>query len=99
APLPPAVEPKPPATCHPEYPVAALRAQVQGATRLRVYVDEQGWVTRAFITQRSGGAYENGLLDEAAAASFTDCRFTPALDASGKPVCPWGDLVHIWKLN
>jgi len=65
-----------------DYPVAALRANEQGATGFTLRVDKEGRVSGCMIKASSG----SGSLDEATCSLVTRrARFRPAVDAEGRP--------------
>lgn len=83
----------------PEYPLAALRAEATGTTRIRFGVDARGRVTDARVLQRSGYSREHRLLDSAAVDTLGRCRFSPGLDASGRPVGGYATVEYVWTLQ
>jgi len=66
-----------------DYPTAALKDDATGTSAFTLLVDETGAVVKCSITQSSG----SDPLDEATCALVsTRALFSPATDASGKPV-------------
>jgi TonB family protein len=78
-----------------DYPAEAFRAGEQGTTSFRLSVGADGAVTNCSVTQSSGST----TLDTATCQLMTSrARFTPAVDAGGRPV---GDTVNAriaWRL-
>jgi protein TonB len=83
----------------PEYPRAAVMAGATGTTRIRFAVDNNGRVTSADLIGRSGRSHEHGLLDRAAVAALSQCRFTPGSDKDGKPVGGQTTVEYAWSLR
>ena len=82
---------------HPEYPVAALRAQATGDTTLHVHVDADDRIIDVHVLRPSGPTREHALMDDAAATSVAQCRFarapgTPAADQ-------WAVITFRWRLE
>ncbi len=78
-----------------DYPIWALREEIQGAVRFELDVDADGTVTACRVTGSSGHA----RLDEHTCALITDrARFDPATDDQGKPVAAtWRNVVR-WSI-
>jgi protein TonB len=85
--------------CKPEYPAAALRAGTTGTSRIRLTVDGSGKVTSAEVVGSSGPTRENRILDNAAKAAFSSCRFFPGVDENGRPVGTTSITEYVWKLE
>lgn len=68
-------------SCPPAYPRAARRDNIQGRVVMRVRVSADGRPLDAEVAVSSGSA----LLDRAALAALTACRFVPA-SQGGKPI-------------
>ncbi len=85
--------------CKPAYPADALRAQAQGRTRLRVWLDAAGQVTSTEVVESAGDTPAHKLLDQAAAAAFARCPYTPGTDVDGKPASAMLELNYVWKLE
>lgn len=65
-----------------DYPSVALRNDVEGVTAFELSVDKTGKVVGCEVKESSGAA----ILDTTTCALITErARFTPALDANGKP--------------
>lgn len=80
---------------HADYPVAALRAGLEGTTGFRIAVDGEGRVSSCVIISSSGHA----VLDHATCELVTRrARFTPAVDASGRPVVSHFSSRIRWEL-
>lgn len=70
-------------TCpHPDYPAAALRAQVEGVSTVKVTFDQQGQLVDGAVISPSGTTREHRLLDRAALESLALCQVPDAV-ASG----------------
>jgi TonB family protein len=83
-------------TCpRPDYPPAAVRALVHGATRVRLTVDADGHVTDGEVVGASGPTREHRLLDDTAAASLRGCQFPKVEDKAPRVVT----LAYEWRLN
>ena len=78
-----------------DYPLEAMRQEIEGVTGFRLDIDTHGVPTKCTITSSSGSA----LLDNTACAKVMErARFNPAKDASGRPV---GDVYSTrvdWRL-
>ena len=84
-----------PDTCQrPEYPNAALRAELQGSTRVRFDVDSSGKVVGMIIAKSSG----HDALDAATLAALRTCQFS-AGTYNGKPTLASVFLDIAWKLD
>ncbi len=86
-------------SCRPDYPAAALRAQVQGTSRIRFTVDANGKVTAADVVGSSGPTREHRLLDNAAKAALASCPIKVGIDAEGHPVGTQVEVAYTWKLE
>ena len=91
--------PNPTPDCRPEYPEAALRAQVQGVSRLAFHVDETGKVTSSEVVHSSGHSREHRLLDMAALKALAHCPIKVARDENGNPVASVVTLNYTWRLQ
>jgi protein TonB len=85
--------------CRPDYPPAALRAQVAGTSRIRFTVDANGKVTGADVVGSSGPTREHRLLDNAAKAALASCPIKVGIDAEGHPVGTQVEVAYTWKLE
>jgi protein TonB len=85
--------------CRPEFPAAALRAQVSGVSRIRFTVDASGKVTAAEVVGSSGPTREHRLLDNAAKLALPNCPIKVGTDASGNPVGTQVEVAYSWKLE
>ncbi|WP_404977518.1 energy transducer TonB [Aquincola sp. J276] len=83
----------------PRYPADALRADVEGTTRLLLDVSETGKVLKATVVRSAGPSDLHKTLDQAAIDSFTDCPFRPARDADGRPVGGPAMVEFLWKIQ
>lgn len=83
---PPAPLPERPRLEHcpkPEYPAAALRADVQGTTVVKLAVAPSGTVTRSEVSESSGDSREHKILDRAAHDALRQCKFN-AIQGAGE---------------
>jgi periplasmic protein TonB len=79
----------------PEYPFVSRRLREQGTLRLKLVVDEKGFVTEATVVNSSGFA----RLDEAAVTWVkTHWRYTPAMEGA-KPVRSNADAIVEFRLQ
>ena len=85
--------------CKPEFPAAALRAQVSGVSRIRFTVDANGKVTAADVVGSSGPTREHRLLDNAAKNALATCPFTAGVDADGRKIGTQVEVSYAWKLE
>jgi protein TonB len=85
--------------CKPEFPPAALRAQVSGVSRIRFSVDASGKVTAAEVVGSAGPTREHRLLDNAAKSALATCPFTAGVDANGTPIGTQVEVSYAWKLE
>ena len=105
-PAPPAVAAKPAianvASCAPtkeDYPNAALRAEAIGTTKIRFTIDGAGKLVKTEIVKAAGASREHKMLDRVAADKLSTCKFTPGLDASGKPVGGTFEVDYVWNIK
>ena len=69
-------------TCpQPEYPKAALRAEVIGKTQLELRVDANGHVVSGDVIVASGPTREHRMLDGTALEAFAQCAFPASATA------------------
>lgn len=90
------------ASCAPgpdDYPVAAIRAEATGITKIRFRVDASGKLADADIVKSAGGSREHKALDRVALAKLSECSFRPGIDENGKAVGGTFDVDYVWKLN
>ncbi|MDA8249959.1 MAG: energy transducer TonB, partial [Rhodospirillales bacterium] len=80
--------------CRPAYPRAARRDNIQGRVVMRVRVAADGRPLAAEVAVSSGSA----LLDRAALAAVTTCRFVPATQG-GHPVEFTYDVPYRFRLE
>jgi protein TonB len=107
-PAPPAPAPAPVAAqpaignvsdCRPDYPAAALRAQVTGTTTIRFTIDATGKMVNAEVVRSAGPSREHKLLDRTAVSALSGCSFRPGRDANGQPVGASFPVEYVWKLE
>ncbi len=79
----------------PEYPEAAEDMEQTGTSVLQFLISASGAVIQSRVASSSGHA----SLDEAAVAALSQCRFTPAIGADGKPQEAWTSIRYVWQLN
>lgn len=84
--------------CAPKYPQAAVLAGVQGTTRVAVHLDAAGKVVSVDVVQSAGEKREHRMLDHETVRAVALCPFTPARDASGKPVASVVTMSQEWHL-
>lgn len=78
-----------------DYPAAALHANAQGTTRVRMTIGPDGRIANCVVTGSSGSP----ALDEATCLILTSrARYTPARDAMGNPATGIDDGHVIWRL-
>lgn len=78
-----------------DYPAEAVKARQQGNVRFRLMVNKEGRVEHCRITGSSGSP----VLDSATCRLVrARARFTPALDAKGKPAPDTFSAVIAWRL-
>lgn len=85
--------------CKPQYPSAALRAQVQGITTVAFHLDAMGKVTGTEIVKSSGPTLYHRMLDEETARKLSLCPFKPQLDDQGHPVAGVVKVDYTWRLE
>jgi periplasmic protein TonB len=83
----------------PPYPDAAARAGATGITKIRFTVDAVGSVASASVDRSSGATREHRLLDKAAVAALSKCRFTPGTDEHGAPVGGFAVVDYQWQID
>jgi len=79
----------------PEYPLASVRAEESGTTRLRMVVSEAGVVTEASVEKSSG----HRRLDGAAREALALCKFEPGRDTAGVPIRSTAFISYEWRLS
>lgn len=78
-----------------DYPAAAIRFGHQGTTTIRMVIGADGRVESCTVTSSSGSAF----LDQATCAlAVRRFRFSPALDASGRPARGQATRSVRWQL-
>jgi len=78
-----------------DYPMEAMRQEIEGATSFRLDIDRDGIPTNCKTTSSSGAA----ILDETACAKAMErARFSPAKDASGSAVSGTFTARINWRL-
>jgi TonB family protein len=78
-----------------DYPAAAIRFLEEGTTTIRMEITADGRVEQCTVTSPSGSA----VLDQASCAlAVRRFRFSPALDASGRPVRGQATRTIRWQL-
>ncbi len=84
-----------PGSCdRPQYPQLSRRRNETGKVALRFYIDETGMVVMREVERSSG--YQ--LLDNAAAAGLSLCKFRPAT-FDGKPTGAWTRMEYVFRLE
>jgi periplasmic protein TonB len=87
------------ASCKPEYPIAAIRAEATGVTAIKFTIDATGKVVSADVIRPSGTTREHRLLDRAAVSSLSGCTFRPGRDANGRAIGASTNVEYVWKLE
>lgn len=87
------------ATCKPEYPAAAIKAEATGTTAIRFTVDASGKLANAEVVRPSGPSREHRLLDRTAVSALSGCSFRAGRDANGNPVGAAFTIEYVWKLD
>ena len=82
-----------------DYPPPAIRAEATGTTRVRFTIDAAGKLTKAEVAKSAGSSREHRLLDRVAIDKLSTCKFTPGIDANGKPTGGSFDVEYVWKLQ
>ncbi|BCA58753.1 energy transducer TonB [Sphingomonas sp. HMP6] len=78
-----------------DYPSDALSAEAQGTSRIKWEINTAGRVENCVVVASSG----NSSLDRAACSNITRRgRYTPAQDASGKPMRSSSGRNVVWRL-
>lgn len=78
----------------PGYPEQALKNNIEGDVILKLFVDENGIISRSGIRKSSGFP----VLDSAAIRQSRDLRFHPAT-VNGEPNSIWISIVFKYKIN
>lgn len=106
APAPPSVAARPAignvASCAPgpdDYPVAAIREEATGITKIRFRVDASGKLAASEVVKSAGGSRAHKTLDRVAVTKLSECSFRPGIDETGKAVGGTFDVEYVWKLN
>ena len=79
----------------PQYPEAAEDMEQTGTSVLQFLISASGAVIQSRVAISSGHA----SLDEAAVAALSQCRFSPAIGADGKPQQAWTSIRYVWQLD
>lgn len=82
-----------------DYPVAAIRAEATGTTKVRFTIDGTGKLAKAEVVKSAGASREHRMLDRVAVDKLSTCKFRPGIDANGKPVGGSFDVEYVWKLK
>lgn len=82
-----------------DYPQAAIRANATGTTVVRFTIDASGKLASADVVRSAGASREHRLLDRVAITKFSECKFSPGVDANGKPVGGVVSVEYVWKLD
>lgn len=82
------------APCKPTYPPASLRNKEVGIVGVQIFVNADGYVSRAKVKETSG--FRD--LDRAAMVGFMGCKFKPVLK-DGAPTASWIDVQYTWNLE
>jgi len=82
-----------------DYPVAALRAEATGTTKIRFTIDGTGKLVKVDVLKSAGGSREHRMLDRVAVDKLSTCKFSPGIDSNGKPVGGSFDVEYVWKIN
>jgi periplasmic protein TonB len=82
-----------------DYPVAALRAEAVGTTRVRFNIGPDGKLAGAEVVRSAGPSREHKMLDRLAVAKLSECSFTAGTDEFGKPVGASFDVDYVWKID
>ena len=85
--------------CKPDYPVAALKEEATGTTRIRFTIDASGKMTGAEVLRSAGSSRAHKALDRAAVSALSECKFRPGRDENGKAVGAFADVDYVWKLE
>lgn len=78
----------------PNYPEQALKNNIEGDVILKLFVDENGNITKSGIRKSSGFS----VLDSAAIRQSRDLRFHPAM-VNGEPNSIWISIVFKYRIN
>ena len=76
----------------PIYPKNAKDSEIEGSTKVKVWIDEKGNPLFASIIQSS-----NKVFNEPSLISTMNCSFTPAI-MKNKPIGAWIILPYVFKL-
>lgn len=86
--------------CRPEYPAAALRAEITNvSTTIRFNVDAGGKLSGAEIIKSAGSSRDHKQMDRAVLAALSGCKFQAGRDANGQPVGASFDVIYDWKIT
>lgn len=81
--------------CAPVYPASEVRAAHTGKVMLNFLIGTDGQVKKAEVLASSGFP----VLDEAAKASLSRCRFIPAKSVDGALVEKWSPMTYVWSID
>ena len=90
-----------PAQCTPkngDYPAAAIRAEVQGTTRIRFTVDATSKLTNIEVVSPAGSSREHRQLDRVALSKLSECRFRAGISESRVPIGGTFEVGFVWRL-
>ena len=82
----------------PEYPVAALRVEASGDTKLAIKVSDTGKVLDGVVVGSAGPTPAHKILDVTALLSLMQCKLEPAYWRS-KAIEAWAMIEYRWRLN
>jgi TonB family protein len=81
----------------PVYPPFAYDGRLQGKVMIRALIDEAGKAKNVAVTGRDPKFID--VFDESALTAVKKAVFSPALDASGRPIAAWAYLSFAFKIR
>lgn len=78
----------------PDYPIEAVRKNLQGTTRIRFSINQYGEVMKVDLVASSGSE----VLDSAAISALSKCNFAPGA-RDGIPTVSETTVDYVWRIE
>ncbi|ASM76187.1 TonB family protein [Vitreoscilla filiformis] len=84
--------------CRPDYPAAAMRAEVEGVVVVAFTMETDGHISEAHVEQSAGPSREHKQLDRATVEAVLSCKGRPGT-VDGRPERLSSRVRYRWTLN